>query len=121
MNKQVKERLAAAQAKVDEAKKAVANQTPDENSGVATPPEVTKPSDSVESTESQSEVVTPPKVDEAKKAEKPKGKSEKNFVVVSPFRDASDFNKTWSIGQDVSHFTKERLEKCINLKLVEQK
>jgi len=40
------------------------------------------------------------------------------FVVVSPFRDINDFNKVYGVGEDVSHFDKDRLLSLIEKKLV---
>lgn len=55
---------------------------------------------------------------EKNEPEKPKVEKQKRHIVSAKFRDQSDFNKKWEIGQDVSHFDKKRLEKLIELNLV---
>lgn len=42
-------------------------------------------------------------------------------TVTTEFRDLNDFNKIHQVGDDVSHFDSERLEKLINLGYVEGK
>ena len=39
-------------------------------------------------------------------------------VVISEFRDKSDFSKVYSIGDDVSHFDEKRLQSAIKSGLV---
>lgn len=49
-----------------------------------------------------------------------KGKKKKH-IVVSAFRDISDFNTQYGAGDDVSHFDEKRLEALVANKLVEVK
>lgn len=51
----------------------------------------------------------------AKKAE---SKEPKSFVVAQQFRDKDNFDKLHKVGADVSHFTKTRLKKLVDMGLV---
>lgn len=42
------------------------------------------------------------------------------YVVVSSFRDKSNFDKEYAIGEDVSHFDAERIAHCEQLGLIKK-
>ncbi|MGV6945041.1 hypothetical protein [Sphingobacterium kyonggiense] len=45
---------------------------------------------------------------------------QKRFVVVNPFSDLHDISKKYDEGDDVSHFSQERLQSAINRGLVKE-
>lgn len=59
---------------------------------------------------------------ESKEDKQPEQKAAKKpaYVVVAPFRDANNYSKQYSVGEDVSHLTGPRLEDLIGKGLVEQ-
>jgi hypothetical protein len=60
---------------------------------------------------------TAPAKTEAPKEEKPKAAK---YVVVSEFRDISDFSQIHNTGTDVSYFDRERLKKLVEIGLVKK-
>ena len=54
------------------------------------------------------------------KDDKPKDEANAKFYVLKEFRDLNDFSKVHEVEADVSHFGKERLEKLVELGLVEK-
>ncbi|MDM1049373.1 hypothetical protein [Sphingobacterium hotanense] len=56
----------------------------------------------------------------AKKAEEKASKASRKYLVVSPFADKDNFGKKWGEGDDVSHFSQERLQAAINRGLVKE-
>ena len=59
----------------------------------------------------------------AKAANKPEAAESKGqkHIVISEFRDASDFSVAYKVGSDVSHFDVERLERLVANGHVEKK
>lgn len=47
-------------------------------------------------------------------------KHKAKFTVLSPFVDKDNYSKTYAEGDDVSHFTADRLEDCVNRGLVKK-
>ncbi|MCW8314211.1 hypothetical protein K7A41_23500 [Sphingobacterium sp. InxBP1] len=55
------------------------------------------------------------------KAEKDAAKSgKKKYTVISPFADKDNFSKKWEEGDDVSHFSQDRLDLCVERGLVKK-
>lgn len=46
-------------------------------------------------------------------------KVEGSYLVASPFRDINNFSKFYEVGDDVSHFSEERLLRLVELGYVE--
>lgn len=61
------------------------------------------------------ETPTPPvlKSNEGDGDDKNKGKKGNKFIVATEFRDISDFAKIHKVGDEVSHFKKERLDSLV--------
>lgn len=57
---------------------------------------------------------------EAEKAAKADKAKPAKYIVSSPFADRDNFGKTWSEGDDVSHFDESRLKSCIERGLVKK-
>lgn len=47
-------------------------------------------------------------------------KKSKKYTVISPFADRDNFGKKWEEGDDVSHFTQDRLDLCVERGLVKK-
>lgn len=111
------EKLAKARERVAKsraAKKAVANQ------GAEQAPATTEKAEDqvtpeVKTVQPKEDVKTETKV------EKPVTTAKSKVIVISPFRDKDNFNKTFSVGDDISYLPEERLKKIIEYKLAEKK
>lgn len=71
--------------------------------------------------EAQKDVVGNDNVPEAQKADATK-KGKEKYVVKdgASFRDIADYSKVWSEGDDVSHFTQDRIEALLSQGLIEK-
>ncbi len=60
---------------------------------------------------------------DAAAAAKEKGDSKpakKKYTVIAPFADKDNFGKKWVEGEDVSHFSQDRLDLCVERGLVKK-
>lgn len=60
---------------------------------------------------------------DAAAAAKVKGDSKpakKKYTVIAPFADKDNFSKKWEEGDDVSHFSQDRLDLCVERGLVKK-
>lgn len=46
--------------------------------------------------------------------------SKKKYTVIAPFADKDNFGKKWVEGEDVSHFSQDRLDLCVERGLVKK-
>lgn len=103
----------------------------DDNDQVVEAPKEEKPADQVDDsakseTPTVNEVESTESTDSTEATDHEPVKQEKSIdsgsvIVISPFRDKDNFNKTWNIGDNISHFPADRLKKIIDLKLAEKR